>query len=143
MDGEAVLPDSRSKRLGFSLLSTLLAFVPVRFLLYGAVLIDTEPDVGVRPGRKERCCHRWLHTSHWLRGHLAAYHLPRRSSGGRRQPAGPGRRGRLPEGRVDLGGQRRRTVPADPGGLVRRAYRAKQRYDQGGRLVDAEHRKQQ
>ena len=49
MDGEAVLPDSRSKRLGFSLLSALLAFVPLLFLLYGAVLIDTEPDVGVRP----------------------------------------------------------------------------------------------
>lgn len=35
-----------------SLLSALLAFVPLLFLLYGAVLIDTEPDVGVRPGVK-------------------------------------------------------------------------------------------
>ena len=32
-----------------SLLSALLAFVPLLFLLYGAVLIDTEPNVGVRP----------------------------------------------------------------------------------------------
>jgi hypothetical protein len=56
-------PISRSKRLGFSLLSALLALVPLLFLLYGAVLIDTSPMLGA-PGRKERCRHRWLHTSH-------------------------------------------------------------------------------
>jgi hypothetical protein len=50
MDSEAVVPDSEAKRLGFSLLTAVLAFLGVLLFLYGLVLVGTVPNVGVRPG---------------------------------------------------------------------------------------------
>jgi hypothetical protein len=50
MDSEAVVPDSGARRLGFSLLSGVLAFLAVLLFFYGLVLVGTVPNVGVRPG---------------------------------------------------------------------------------------------
>jgi di/tricarboxylate transporter len=49
MDSEAVVPDSRSKRVSFTLLNVLLAFMCVLFILSGIFLVDSALNVGVRP----------------------------------------------------------------------------------------------
>jgi hypothetical protein len=116
--------------------------VPLLFLLYGAVLIDTEPDVGVRPG---------VRTAVATDGYTpvtdcggTSLHIIFR---GARVVADASQQARAAEGAC-----RRVAWISVASGVVLfllipvgwyGAYRAKQRYDQGGRLVDAEHRKQQ
>jgi hypothetical protein len=50
MDGPAAKPESRWKLLGVRVLYLVLTFVAILMCLYGAVLIDTPPQVGARPG---------------------------------------------------------------------------------------------
>ena len=93
--------------------------MPLLFLLYGAVLIDTEPDVGVRPGVKSAVATDG-YTPVTDCGGTSLQIIFR----GARVVADASQQARAAEGarrRVAwICGQRRRTVPADPGGLVRR-----------------------
>jgi succinate dehydrogenase hydrophobic anchor subunit len=50
MNSEAVVRDSAATRLDVTLLNVLLAFMCVLFLLSGIFLVDSAPNVGVRPG---------------------------------------------------------------------------------------------
>jgi hypothetical protein len=49
MKSEAVVRDSAATRLDVTLLNVLLAFMCVLFLLSGIFLVDSAPNVGVRP----------------------------------------------------------------------------------------------
>jgi hypothetical protein len=142
MDKEAVVPDSRSAQVGFSLLTAVLAFVPVLFLLYGIVLADTPPDVGVRPGVKSTvgadgstlvtdCGGTSLHVI--LRGPQVVAETSQQA-------------------RVAESACRMQAWSSVVGGVLLfllapvgwyGASRAKRRYDRGGRLVDAEPSKQE
>lgn len=141
MDGEAVLPDSRSKRFGFGLLSAFLAFVPLLFLLGGVDLIDMEPLVGVRPGVASKVSPGSSTPITDCGG--SSWHIIRH---------GPQVRAELME-RARVGEAACREgawiamffavvlfllIPVSWYG----AFRAMRRYTRGGRLVDAEHSKQ-
>jgi hypothetical protein len=142
MDSEAVVSDSGAKRLGFSLLSALLAFLGVLLFLYGLVQVGTVPNVGVRPGVKSAIADdSWgpvtdcggLSLSVVLRGPQVVAETSQQA-------------------RAAEGACRRAAWTSVVTGVVLfllivvswyGAFRAKQRYDRGGRLVDAEHSKQE
>jgi len=138
MDSEAVVPDSGAKRVGFSLLSGVLAFLGVLLFLYGLLLVGTVPNVGVRPGVKSAIADdSWGPVTDC--GGLSLRVIFR----GPQVVAETSQQARAAEGVC-----RRGAWTSVVSGVVLfllivvswyGAFRAKQRYERGGRLADPKH----